>query len=185
MYAGSTLSFYLLGGANVSTGTARGAVDGYEDLLLRKQIPNPPFSRRSEDVDYQRWFGTASGQVSTAEAACDAYARQWMDLSERVAWKREEDLRLSGIAREVVNSLCWPAVQTVIRTCGSSTIRNGERMERVWRDFSQLYSHGWQLLFDVAARDLARERTGAAITDGEWSPTFVEGTSGVIVQNAA
>lgn len=186
MYAGSTLSFYLLGGANVSTGTARGAVDGYEDLLCRKQIPNPPFSPRSEDADYQRWFGTASGQVSTAEAACDSYARQWMDLSERAAWRREEDLRLAGIAREILNTLCWQAVQTVIRTCGSSTIRNGQRMERVWRDFSQLYSHGWQFLYDVAARDLARERTGAAITDGDWSPTFVEGSSTVAaVQNAA
>lgn len=170
MYAGSTLTFFLLGGANVAVGTAMGAVDGFEDLMKTKQIPSPPFTARSEDPDYLRWFGTAYGQVATAQAALDSYCQQWMDLSERNAWSREEDLRLAGICREVVNNLCWNAVQTVIRNAGSSTIRNGQRMERVWRDYSQLYSHGWAYLHDVAARDLARERVGTDAAD--WSPTF-------------
>jgi 3-hydroxy-9,10-secoandrosta-1,3,5(10)-triene-9,17-dione monooxygenase len=175
MYAGSTLTFFLLGGANVATGTAMGAVDEYEDLLRTKQIPSPPFTPRTEDQDYQRWFGTAYGQVATAQAALDSYARQWIDLSARRAWTREEDLRLAGICREVVNNLCWTAVHTVLRTAGSSSIRNGQRMERVWRDYSQLYSHGWAFLHDIAARDLTRERVGAALAAGDWSPTFNEG----------
>ncbi len=175
MYAGSTLTFFLLGGSNVTIGTAMGALDGYEALFQSKQIPSPPFTPRTEDSDYQRWFGTAYGQVATAAAAADSYLREWMSLSEEKAWTREQDLRLAGICREIVNNLCWTAVHTIIRTCGSSSIRSGQRMERVWRDYSQLYSHGWSYLHDVAARDLARERAGSAdagAAPADWSPTF-------------
>jgi 3-hydroxy-9,10-secoandrosta-1,3,5(10)-triene-9,17-dione monooxygenase len=175
MYGGSTLTFFLLGGSNVALGTAMGALDGYEDLFRTKQIPAPPFTPRTEDADYQRWFGTAYGQIATAAGALDSYLREWMELSAQRAWTREQDLRLAGICREVVNNLCWNAVHTVIRTCGSSSVRAGHRMERVWRDYSQLYSHGWSFLHDVAARDLARERAGGTPSGdapADWSPTF-------------
>ncbi len=169
MYAGSGFSFYLLTGASVAVGTAMGAVDEYERLLREKLIPMAPFGPRAEDADYQRWLGTALGQVATAEAALDSYALQWMEISERDAWKREEDLRLAGICREAVNNLSWNAVQTVVRTAGSSAIKAGQRMERVLRDFSQLYSHGWAFLHDIAARELTRERIASAATREEGS----------------
>jgi 3-hydroxy-9,10-secoandrosta-1,3,5(10)-triene-9,17-dione monooxygenase len=175
MYAGSTFTFYLLGGSNVAVGTAMGALDEYESLLMAKKIPSPPFTPRTQDGDYQRWFGTAVGLLATAEAAVNDYGRQWADISERGAWTRDDDLRMAGICREVVNNLAWNAMQTVVRTAGSSSIRAGHRMERVWRDYSQLYSHGWAFLHDVAARDLARERAGAAETArNDWSPTFTD-----------
>ncbi|MGV3768894.1 MAG: acyl-CoA dehydrogenase family protein [Sphingobium phenoxybenzoativorans] len=183
LYGGSTLSFYMLGGSNVATGTAKGAVDCYEELMGSKTIPSPPFTPRSSDADYQRWFGRSVGQIATAECALDAVAREWIDLSARKAWKREEDVRFVGIGHEVVNNLAWKAIQEVVRTCGSTRIRRGERMERLWRDYSQLFSHGWQFLYDLSARDLSRERVPplAAEPGNDWSPTFVEGAKTPVI----
>lgn len=175
MYAGSTFTFYLLGGSNFAVGTAKGALDEYEALLRTKKIPSPPFTPRGQDADYQRWYGSAVGLVATAEAAVSDYGHQWQDISQRGAWSRDEDLRMAGICRQVVENLAWNAMQTLFRTCGSSQVRAGQRMERAWRDYSQAYSHGWFFLHDVAARDLTRERLGGVDTaQNEWSPTFTD-----------
>lgn len=54
----------------------------------------------------------------------------------------------------------WEAVQTMIRTCGSSELTTGKRMERAWRDFTMVYSHGFSLVHDMSARNLALHMIG-------------------------
>lgn len=163
LYGGNLAGFFMLGGSNVATGIAKGAVDIYEGLMRDETSPKPPQAARREDADHQRWLGRAAGQVATAECALNALASEWVDLPARQAWTREENFRFYGIGHEVVDTLAWQAIQSMIRTCGSSQIRKGKRMERVWRDYTQLFSHGWQFIYDAAARDFSRERTGAHI----------------------
>lgn len=158
LYAGSPYSFFLLEAAALAVGFAKGALDVYDELM-RKPTMLPPIVPRTEDPDYQRWYGTGAGKIATAEAACLQCAAQWMEAAEQRTFTRERDMRLVSISREVID-LCWNALQeNLFRSAGSSSVSSGSRMERVWRDFSTLHSHtGFVAFSEMATRELARAR---------------------------
>jgi 3-hydroxy-9,10-secoandrosta-1,3,5(10)-triene-9,17-dione monooxygenase len=163
-YGGGPLSFMLLEPAALAVGMAKGALDAYEELMRTRRTSFAPFIPRSEDPDYHFWYGQAAGMIATAEAALRNAAEQWSELCARgpAAFTREEDLRLATIAREVIK-LCWGAVEgQLFRTAGSSAVRSGERIERVWRDMSMLHTHAGFAVFlsTLANRELAKARFG-------------------------
>jgi 3-hydroxy-9,10-secoandrosta-1,3,5(10)-triene-9,17-dione monooxygenase len=160
MYAGSSYSFFMLEAAAVSVGIAQGALDASGELMPTKQAPLPPFGPRYTDPDYQRWYGTGAGKIATAEAAMINCAEQWMGLAERNAFTPEEDMRLVTISKEVV-SLCYEAVASMSRSAGSTSIRNGERIERIYRDMSTVNCHNGIVAFgEMATRQLAQATFG-------------------------
>ncbi|MCY0942929.1 acyl-CoA dehydrogenase family protein [Streptomyces antarcticus] len=164
-YGGGPLSFMLLESAALAVGMAQGALDAYEDLMRSRTTIFTQVSR-AEDPDYQWWYGQAAGMISTAEAAITQGVRQWQDLCAQgpQAFTREQDLRLAGVCREVIK-LAWTAVEShLFPTAGSSAVREGERIERIWRDMSTQLSHAGigVLLQSVAAREYARVRFGVA-----------------------
>lgn len=166
-YGGGPLSFMLMELGALAVGMARGALDAYEELLRSRTTSFLPIVPRTHDPDYQSRFGEATGLVCTAEAALLDAVRQWREACERGpdAFTREEELRLAVISREVVR-MCWRAVEgQVFPTAGSSTVRRGQRVERVWRDMSMLHSHAGVAVFlsSLANRELARARFG--VTD--------------------
>ena len=58
-------------------------------------------------------------------------------------------------------TLAWDSMQNhIFRTAGSSAAKNGERMERIFRDMSMGWSHFTNVVADWAARELAREHLG-------------------------
>ena len=159
----SSLQFHL---ASVSVGMATGALDAYGELMRTRTTNFPPITSRAEDPDYQGRYGEAAALIATAEAALGDAVRQWQDTSARgaAAFTREVDLRLALISREVIR-LCWSAVaDQLYPTAGSSAVRNGSRLERVWRDMSTLHSHVGVSVFlaRVANRDLAKLVFGGA-----------------------
>jgi 3-hydroxy-9,10-secoandrosta-1,3,5(10)-triene-9,17-dione monooxygenase len=159
MYGGGPLSFMLLESAALAVGMAKGALDVYEDLMRTKVTMFANVSR-TEDPDFQLWYGQAAGMIATAEAATLNAVQQWSDTSAQgaAAFTREQDFRIATICREVIK-LAWHAVEGVLfPTAGSSSVRHGERLERVWRDMSTLHSHAGigVLLATVATRQLAR-----------------------------
>ncbi len=159
-YGGALLAFISFLNASMAVGMAQGALDVYEDLLRRRTTLVPPIVPRYQDPDYQLWYGDALGMISTAEAALLNAVQQWHEVSARgpAAVTRDSDLRLSAICRHVAR-LCWEAMEGYIMpTAGSSSVRHGERLERVWRDMSMLRSHAGLsvLLPTVAMRGLAR-----------------------------
>ncbi|MFH8716865.1 acyl-CoA dehydrogenase family protein [Streptomyces zaomyceticus] len=164
-YGGGPLSFMLLESAAVAVGMAQGALDAYEELM-RSRTTIFTGTSRAEDPDYQYWYGHASGMIATAEAALLHAVRQWEELCARAPedFTREEDLRLATICREVLK-LAWGAVERhLFPTAGSSAVRSGERIERIWRDMSTQHSHAGigVLLQSVATREYARVRFGVA-----------------------
>lgn len=163
-YGGGPLSFMLLEVASLAVGMAQGALDAYEELMRSRATVFPPIVTRAEDPDYQFWYGEAAGLITTAEAALRQAVQQWRDLCADVlgSFTREQDLRIAAICREVIR-MCWRAVEgQLFPTAGSSAVRHGERIERVWRDLSTLHSHAGigVLLRSVATRELARARFG-------------------------
>ncbi|HEY9475130.1 MAG TPA: acyl-CoA dehydrogenase family protein [Mycobacteriales bacterium] len=163
-YGGGQLSFMVLEVAALAVGMAQGALDAYEELMRSRTTLFPPVVGRAEHPDFQFWYGEAAGMVATAEAAVRNAIQQWSDICARgpAAFTREQDLRIATICREVIR-LCWHAVERhLFPTAGSSAVRHGERIERVWRDMSMLRSHAGVGVFlaTVTTRELARARFG-------------------------
>jgi 3-hydroxy-9,10-secoandrosta-1,3,5(10)-triene-9,17-dione monooxygenase len=165
MYAGRTLAFFQGELAAILIGAVQGALDEYEGVLRMRKTQRPPIVARYLDPDYQRWYGLAVGRVATAEAALIQLAEQWMELCRRSVeegppFSREDDLRLNIVAREAL-TLAWDAMQgQLFRTAGTSLAKNGQRLERIFRDMAMGWGHFGTLVGDWAARELAREHFG-------------------------
>jgi 3-hydroxy-9,10-secoandrosta-1,3,5(10)-triene-9,17-dione monooxygenase len=165
-YAGGTLGFMFLELAALAVGMAKGALDAYDELLRSKTTFFPPIVIRSENTDYQLWHGDAIGKIATAEAALFNAVQQWRESCRKDTgnFTRYEDLHITAICGEVIR-LCWQAVERhLFRTAGSSSIRQGERIERAWRDLSMVHSHAGNAIFltTAASRALSQFRLGAA-----------------------
>jgi len=163
-YGGGPLSFMLLEVSALAVGMAKGALDAYEGLMRTRTTLFPPIVSRTESPDYQWWYGQAAGMIATAEAAVLNAIEQWTEIcaAGTAEFSRERDLRLAAICREAIQ-LAWHAVEShLFPTAGSSSVRQGERVERVWRDMSTMHSHAGigVLLASVATRELARARFG-------------------------
>lgn len=163
-YGGGQLSFMVLEDAVLAVGIARGMLDAYEVLMRTRTTSFPPIVGRAEDPDFQLWYGRAAGLIATAEAATADAVRQWRAacLDGPAAITREVELRIAAICGEVVK-LCWRAVEDCLYpTAGSSAVRHGERVERLWRDMSMFQTHAGVSTFlaVIAKRDLARARFG-------------------------
>lgn len=167
MYAGRTLSFFQAELASVMVGAVKGALVEYEETLRTRKTQRPPIVPRYLDPDYQRWLGLAIGHVATAEAALVQCAEQYMEICQRAAetgepFTREDDLRLNVVAREVV-AMAWNVMQgEIMKTAGTSAARNGQRLERIYRDMTMGWGHFGTIVGDWAARELAREHLGLA-----------------------
>jgi 3-hydroxy-9,10-secoandrosta-1,3,5(10)-triene-9,17-dione monooxygenase len=77
-------------------------------------------------------------------------------------FSREDDLRLNIIAREAL-MLAWDVMQgLVFKTAGTSLARQGQRLERIFRDMAMGWGHFGTVIGDWAGRELAREHLGLA-----------------------
>jgi 3-hydroxy-9,10-secoandrosta-1,3,5(10)-triene-9,17-dione monooxygenase len=166
-YGGGQLSFMVIEDAILAVGMALGALDAYEELMRARTTMFPPIVPRAENPDFQFWYGEATAMIATGQAAVLNAVQQWRELCEQgpAAVTKEQELRLAGICHQVVN-LCWHAVENYLfPTAGSSAVRQGERIERVWRDMSMFHSHAGFAIFlsTIAKRDLAKARFG--VTD--------------------
>lgn len=165
-YGGGQLSFMVIEDAILAVGMALGALDAYEDLMRTRTTAFPPITGRAEGPDYQFWYGEAAGMIATGEAAVLNAVHQWRETSALGpgAVTREFEMRIAAICHEVVK-LCWHAVESYLfPTAGSSAVRQGERIERVWRDMSMFHSHAGFAVFlsTIAKRELAKARFGVA-----------------------
>ena len=167
MYAGRTLSFFQAELSTVMIGAAKGALEEYESTLRTRKTQRPPIVERYLDPDYQRWFGRAMGLVAAAEAMVMQCAEQYMEICSRIEhggepFTRREDLRLNIVAREAL-TMAWNAMQgEIFRTAGTSMARNGQRLERIFRDMAMGWGHFGTIVGDWAAREYAKEHLGVA-----------------------
>ena len=142
-YGGAPASSMALEGGHIAVGMCQGALDAYTELMFSRKTILPPFPPRAEDPDFQLWYGQASGMIDAAETLIFAAARRWHELSEQPvgAFTAEEDLRIAMLCREATQ-LAWRAVDEIIQpTAGSTSVRPGERLERIWRDLSTGRTH--------------------------------------------
>jgi 3-hydroxy-9,10-secoandrosta-1,3,5(10)-triene-9,17-dione monooxygenase len=161
-YYGRTLSWLILQPATIAVGAVKGALDEYSELANTKTTILPPIQLRRENPDFQRWFGHAIGRLSAAEAAILNTAQQWterarQDMLGETPFSAGENARLALISAEAI-SMAWSVMEELLwRTAGTTPTKDGERMQRLFRDMSMIRSHAFNAGFDIFARDLAVE----------------------------
>ncbi|MEA2179786.1 MAG: 3-hydroxy-9,10-secoandrosta,3,5(10)-triene-9,17-dione monooxygenase [Solirubrobacteraceae bacterium] len=131
LFAGGLFSFLFFEFGAIAVGTARGAIDVYEEILRTKAIDVPPFVLRGEAEEYRHHLGEAIGRVDVAEAALmegmDRYVAQATrayDADEPVDENGEETRRLLVLQQQSVRMAC-EAVDLLFRTGGTSSARRG------------------------------------------------------------
>jgi 3-hydroxy-9,10-secoandrosta-1,3,5(10)-triene-9,17-dione monooxygenase len=146
MYAGRMASFFSCELVAVAVGAAKGALDEYGRLISTKTATMFPGTLRIDLPDYQRYYGQAAAKIAAAEAVVLRVAEEHMELSQRAAdegepYPAETDMR-NLIATQEAGRLAWDAVQGIIfRTGGSSAARDGQRLQRYFRDLSTYWTH--------------------------------------------
>jgi 3-hydroxy-9,10-secoandrosta-1,3,5(10)-triene-9,17-dione monooxygenase len=129
----------------VAVGTARGALDIYEQTLLTRSTTVLPIMPMKDHPDYHRFYGEAVQLIDVAEGALLAFDRDYMEWSrqeveEGVPFSAEREQRL-GLRKQLCSKLASDAVDLMTRTGASSTMKTGTVMQRYRRDMTMLMTH--------------------------------------------
>jgi 3-hydroxy-9,10-secoandrosta-1,3,5(10)-triene-9,17-dione monooxygenase len=165
MYAGRCMSFFHGELVSLMVGLGYAAIDEYEEIIRAKDTLTLPIMRRYLHHDYQRVLGLALGLVGAAKRlALNAgdvymhYCRRGYEGGE--PFTLEEDLELFATL-EHGGRLVWEAVEMLFRTSSSSGAKDGQRMQRYYRDISMYRGH-LSAQYEMAAERLAGVHLGLA-----------------------
>jgi len=152
MYAGRLMSFFNIQLCSIVSGLAWAAVDEYKRIITTKNGHLPPFRSRSLDPEHQRNLGLAMGLADAAQRITLSVADDYTAYAARGAdggepFSELDDQALSVTARQAGQLACQ-AVEMLAAAGGSSTLANGERLQRYLRDSVTYKSHinaqhGW------------------------------------------
>lgn len=165
MYAHRAPSFYHGELAAIIIGTAYAAADEYARILTERPQLLDPTRTRAELHDYQRHLGEALGAIHTAEAALQHNAHAWMEACRRnvtgeEAFTSAVDNRLALVFQHA-GRMAYDVLQgTLFRTAGSRHARDGERMQRYFRDAATYWTHVGASMAEPLARRVGCDRLG-------------------------
>jgi 3-hydroxy-9,10-secoandrosta-1,3,5(10)-triene-9,17-dione monooxygenase len=146
--------------AAIAAGTAMAAVDEYEATLRKSFVPNSPDRvLRADDRNYQRWLGVGLALADAAAAISirggqlyEEYAR--LSVAGIEPFNRAKGLRLNDMYF-AAEQLAYDAIQTLLRNGSSTSILDGQPMQRYYRDISTVVTRVDAL--ERAAADAAAE----------------------------
>jgi len=163
LYHGPIVPLLVSEVAAVCVGTARGALDIYEEILRAKRVTYPPFRYRFQESEFQRHFGEAQSLIDTAEAALLKMGADYMEHGRRsiedgIAISDEDERRLLLIEQQCVR-LAWDAVELMFRTAGTSSATKAAPLGRYFRNLAVVRTH-LTLQSDHTAGNAARLHFG-------------------------
>ncbi|MGA2510845.1 MAG: acyl-CoA dehydrogenase [Candidatus Acidiferrales bacterium] len=163
MYAGRCLSFFHAELVSVLVGLGYAAIDEYEKIIRTKSTLYPPMIPRYLHHDYQRYLGLALGMMNAAKRLVLNAGEVYMEYCRRgleggQPFTLEEDLELVA-SLEHGGRLVWEAVEMLFRTATSSAAKDGERMQRYYRDAS-IYRGHLSAQYEMVAQRLALVHLG-------------------------
>ncbi|HVN29499.1 MAG TPA: hypothetical protein VMT64_13470 [Candidatus Binataceae bacterium] len=145
IYHARLASFLVGEAAAVIVGTARGALDVYEELMGKKPTYFPPFPLRGESHEYQAHLGRAHALVETAEAALLKFGEDYTNAA--AEWMQKEDAFGGTLERAFILRLqqcvnmCWEAVDLLFTSSGTSNGRFDAPLGRYFRDLAVMRTH--------------------------------------------
>ncbi|WP_315928217.1 acyl-CoA dehydrogenase family protein [Mesorhizobium sp. SP-1A] len=155
--------------AAMAAGTAMAAIDEYIQIMKTRTAG---FSgrRRIDIEDYQRTLGLAIVMADTARAAAIRGAEIYMETSARsvadiAPFTNEAGVRLDGMYH-MIEKLVAEVVESLLRTASSAASRNGQKLQRYWRDVTTLRSRRDQLDFRAAGIALEYLKAAGHLSSG-------------------
>ena len=146
LYAAGGL-FSLLTGESVAVaiGIARGTLDLYEHTLTTRTTMTTPIVAMKDHPQYQRCYSEALANIDVAEQALLGSDRDYMewcrlDVEAGVPFSAELEQRLI-LRKMACAKLCAAAVDLIVRTSGSTSMKRGSPLERSQRDMTTLMTH--------------------------------------------
>lgn len=163
MYLGRIGAVYHVGLVVPLIGAVRAALEEYEQIITTKDTLLPPVLPRYQSPDFQGPYGLGRALADAAEALVIRVGEQYMEFCER--WRatgepfsREDDLRLYSVVQQA-GQLAVRAMQVVFRGAGSSSAKQGQRIQRYYRDVSMYHGHV-AAQYENTARELAKVHFG-------------------------
>jgi len=117
LFHGPLVPLLLTELASVAVGTARGALDVYDEMLRTKKSPLPPFLPAFEATHYL-------GQRALAGTPAGL----------------EEQRRYQAVVQNILE-LTWQAVDLIFRTGGASAARRGSLIGRAYKNLAVIRTH--------------------------------------------
>lgn len=139
IYHGRIASFLIGEATAVAVGTARGALDVYEQIQVKKPTNFPPFAPRSQNHEHQEYVGRAHALVDTAEAALLKFGEDYLGLC-AASFSDEADRGLAMRLQQCVE-MCWKAVDLLFATGGTTSGRLDSTLGRYFRDLAVIRTH--------------------------------------------
>jgi 3-hydroxy-9,10-secoandrosta-1,3,5(10)-triene-9,17-dione monooxygenase len=148
LYAGRFAAFAVGRLTAVQVGNAQAAVDEFERLIEGKKtmsITGTGIPKR-EEHNYQRCLGLALAWTDAAYSIQERVGELYMEyarhqVEQRDPFTDEKGLRLYG-QQMTAARLCWEAGDTVFRAGSTTGARDGQRMQRYWRDLCAFRTNG-------------------------------------------
>jgi 3-hydroxy-9,10-secoandrosta-1,3,5(10)-triene-9,17-dione monooxygenase len=145
MYLGPSLCVLMAEIAAVAVGTGYAALDAFEEVLGERTSPWTSARKRSEDREFQVYFGHAMAILETARDALIGCAQDFMDACRKYGDGTAEFTQDMGSRIVLVEQQCCrlagEAVSLIARTAGTRAARPGEALERYYRDMTTLLTH--------------------------------------------
>jgi 3-hydroxy-9,10-secoandrosta-1,3,5(10)-triene-9,17-dione monooxygenase len=170
LYGGRFGGFAVGRLTSVQVGNAQAAVDEFERLLQegrRVVTITDSGHARKDDVNYQRCLGLATAWTDAAHSIMLQVGDLYLDYSRRAVedgdpFSEEKVLRIYG-QQMTAARLCWEAGETVFRAASTTGARNGQRMQRYWRDLCAYRTNGIHQ-HDFRAHSLGQSRLGLPVS---------------------
>lgn len=144
MYNGRKGSYFALELGAVIVGTARGALDLYEEICRTKAMRFSPREKLFESAEFQRYFGVSQAQVDTAEAALlqamEIYTEACRSGQSGGDFSEETDRRILAIGQQAAQ-LAWAAMETIFTTAGTTAGAVDSMLARYYRDAAVQKTH--------------------------------------------
>jgi 3-hydroxy-9,10-secoandrosta-1,3,5(10)-triene-9,17-dione monooxygenase len=153
----------------VQVGNAQGAVDEFERLLEGRRtisITNAGVPK-TEEPNYQRSLGLALAWTDSAFAIIVHTGDLYLEYSRAAVedgdpFSEEKVQRLYG-QQMTAARLCWEAGETVFRAGSTTGARDGQRLQRYWRDLCAFRTNGVHQ-HDFRATALAQAHLGLPVS---------------------
>jgi len=144
MYNGRKAAYFALEMGAIIVGTAKGALDLYEEICLSKSMRFSPREKLYEAPEFQLYFGSSQAQIDTAEAALIRAYELYIEACEVGQaggdFSEETDRRIFAIGQQAAR-LAWTALETIFTTAGTSVGAADSMLARYYRDAAVQKTH--------------------------------------------
>jgi 3-hydroxy-9,10-secoandrosta-1,3,5(10)-triene-9,17-dione monooxygenase len=143
-YAGPSFNVLMTEIASVAIGVAYAVLEEY-DAIMRKGLVPRSTEKRVNDREYHVHYGEAFAMIETAKSALLSATGQYVEACHREidnpgTFDQEESWRIGLITQQTIR-IVGDATNILFRSCGSSPLVPGARMNRLFRDMSTVLTH--------------------------------------------